>query len=100
MPEITGSKKALAALNLAKPRFVGPNEMADIYRVAFDQICDPKDWKGPVDCLVPWDSANVFIQAIEFMTGLRPQAARINHAGRDCYRLTCIGYRAGPCGDH
>lgn len=74
------------------------DDVAAIYRAAFDQVCDPADWKNAVDCYVPHDLANLYLQAIEFMTGVRPTAERVMHEGRDCYHLTCIGYRAGPCG--
>lgn len=44
-------------------------EQSDIYRAAFNQVCNKTDWKLPVDCIVPYDLANLYLQAIEFMTG-------------------------------
>lgn len=67
-----------------------------LLRCAFNQVCDPQDWKGPIDCIVPWDGANIYMQAIQFMTGVKPTFVKIG----DNARLTCIGYRAGPAGDH
>lgn len=78
---------------------VTPDQLADLYRKAFDHVANPADWKAPIDCTVPWDVANVYMQAIEFMTGVRPSSEYV--AGYPALaRLTCIGYRAGPCGDY
>ncbi len=84
---------------MTEARVVTQENGADLYRYVFDQVCDPTDWKAPVCCIVPWELANVYMQAIEFMTGVKPTAERLDHAiiGKAC-RLTCIGYRAGPCG--
>lgn len=71
------------------------DDLACIYRKAFDQVCDPNDWKGPIDCVVPYEVANIYMQAIEFMTGVKP-AGSMTETGM--YRLRCVGYRAGPCG--
>lgn len=76
------------------PRRVTVDNLADLYRKAFDQVCDPSDWKAPIDCEVPWDLANLYMQAIEFMTGVRPSFERSG----DTARLACCGYRMGPCG--
>lgn len=79
------------------PRRVSVDDLAVLYRKAFDQVCDPVDWKAPIDCEVPWDVANLYMQAIEFMTGLKPNSEYV--CGYPALaRLTCIGYRAGPCG--
>lgn len=79
------------------PVHITPDQLAEIYRKAFDQVCDPADWKGPIDCAVPWDVANVYMQAIEFMTGLKPHSEYVTGYPAMA-RLTCIGYRSGPCG--
>lgn len=71
------------------------DQVADLYRAAFDQVCDKTDWKAPVDCLVPWELANLYMQAIEFMTGVRPTCERTLEGKA---RLACCGYRMGPCG--
>lgn len=75
------------------------DQIHDIYRATFNHVCDPVDWKAPVDCVVPYDLANLYMQAIEFMTGVKPNAEVARHAvfGR-AFRLYCVGYRAGPCG--
>lgn len=71
-----------------------PHHVAELYRVAFAQVHDPEDWKAPIDCMVPWELANLYMQAIEFMTGVKPEAVKYD----TMYRLTCCGYRNGPCG--
>lgn len=34
-------------------RELAPDQYADLMRFAFNQVCDPDDWKAPVDALVP-----------------------------------------------
>ncbi len=92
----------------AVTRFVSSFQHADMMRFAFNQVCDHTDWKNPIDAYVPWDLANVYVQAIEFMTALKPSCVRLtidqeekmelirNASG--WARLTCVGYRAGPAG--
>jgi hypothetical protein len=63
----------------------------------FDQLCNPKDWKAPVDCTVPVSVAGLAHEAIIFMTGTVPNSER---QPGGLFRLTAVGYRAGPCGDH
>lgn len=82
-------------------REVGINEMADIYRAMFDQICNKEDWKAPFSAWVPWSMANVYMDSIEFMCGVRPTAGpRVDGKPFAKCFLSCIGYNAGPCGDH
>lgn len=75
-------------------RRVTEDHTSELYKVAFNQVCDPEDWKGPIDCEVPYHLANLYMQAIEFMTGVKPEAEAV---GTLQFRLTCIGYAAGPC---
>lgn len=75
------------------------DQVAELYRAAFAQVHDPLDWKAPIDCVVPYELANLYMQAIEFMTGTRPTGNRISTcAVNDGYRLVSPGYRNGPCG--
>lgn len=74
------------------------DQLAVVYRAAFDQVCDPADWRGPINCLVPWDVANIYMQAIEFMTGVKPECTHTVDSGRRSAHLVCVGYRNGPCG--
>lgn len=80
---------------MALDRTVTIDQLADLYRKAFDQVCDPADWRGPINCVVPWRLANLYMQAIEFMTGVAPECSR---EGDEWARLRCCGYRLGPCG--
>ena len=65
----------------------------------FGQIAPQPNWKGPVEALVPWDMANVYMQAIEYMTAVKPdcESIYVPHMGR-CAKLTCVGYSKGPAG--
>lgn len=80
-------------------REVTIDQVADLYRKAFDQVCNERDWKGEIDCVVPFKLANLYMNAIEFMTGVKPEGVgRIaTRCITDGYRITCIGYRRGPC---
>lgn len=73
---------------------VTDDQQADILRAAFAHCHDPKDWKAPIDCLVHWQMANIYMAAISFMTGVTPTYEKIG----DYCRLTCVGYRNGPAG--
>ena len=81
-------------------REVNIDQVADIYRKAFDQVCNQADWKAEIDCVVPYDLANLYMRAIEFMTGVKPVGLGRASTDKihDGYRITCIGYRRGPCG--
>jgi uncharacterized heparinase superfamily protein len=76
--------------------------------MAFNQICDPNDWKGPIDAIVPAMQFKVYADSVEFMTGTeaviheRDETGRrmYDTAGNQLFRMTSVGYRAGPCGDH
>lgn len=77
------------------PNTVTKDQAADIYRAAFDQVCNPADWKAEVDCVVPYELANLYKQAIEFMVGAPVTGCKVEGG---MYHLRSIGYRAGPCG--
>lgn len=84
---------------MSKPIVVTNDAVAELYRAAFNQVCNKEDWKAPIDCVVPYDLANLYMQAIEFMTGVRPDGEMQPLGRGQMYRLTCCGYRNGPCGD-
>lgn len=92
----------MSTATTSKTRSVLPEseEHADLLRTAFSQICDPDDWKAPIDCIVPWASASLYVQAITFMTATNPACKHVIVKGYDCAHLTSIGYRMGPAGDH
>lgn len=86
---------------------VTPNAYADILRAAFNQICDPNDWKAPIDALVPAAGFKIYQDAIQFMTATHPTIHERDADGKRFYlnrqqafRITSEGYRNGPAGDH
>ena len=62
---------------------------------AFGQIQNPDDWKAPIDCIVPMESASLVYYAIVHFTGMAPTSTRLSD-GR--FHMTCVGYRMGDCG--
>ena len=82
-----------------KTRSLSIDGFQKLMQLAFDQVCDPTDWKAPIDCIVPWGVANVYMEAIKFMTATEVQAERCADAvGNPSFRLTSMGYRNGPAG--
>lgn len=76
---------------------ITPNEHAELMRFAFDQICDKKDWRGPIEAVVPFTHAATYLDAIVFMTGADVHSERLPTGD---YLLKSVGYRMGPCGDN
>jgi hypothetical protein len=74
------------------------DECGEILRAAFNQICNPVDWKGPINAVVPACLADLYCEAIKFMTATDP--VRFGNEDRGFVRLIALGYRAGPAGDH
>ena len=70
-----------------------------LLNAAFEQICDPADWRGPVDAMVPWEGVNIYLQAVEYMTATIPTCKHVVMEGKSFGRITSIGYRMGPAGD-
>ena len=69
----------------------------DLLRTAFDQIAPKDDWKGPIEAVVPWELANLYCQAVVFMTATDANYEFIE--GSDMKGLiTAPGYNAGPAG--
>lgn len=75
-------------------RIINHEDHHNAMHFLFNQVCDPADWKAPIECIVPWSMANVYMQAIEFMTAVKPDFTR---KGEQAH-LSCVGYRAGPAG--
>lgn len=74
-----------------------------LLETAFNQVSDPKDWRGPISAEVPWNAATLYQDAVEFYTAVKPSFSSPVFKDVDGYRmqvteLTCIGYRAGPAG--
>lgn len=73
----------------------------ELLRSAFRIVADPKDWRGPINTVIPEHLEGVVTEAIIFMTATRPQVmGRMTDGatGQKLVRLAAIGYRAGPAG--
>jgi hypothetical protein len=71
----------------------------DLLRDAYHLVCNQADIRGPIDCIVPHWMVGIVVEAIKFMTATVPICHTV--PGReDVVRVTSIGYRAGPAGDH
>ena len=68
----------------------------DDLRTAFDAVCDPDDWKGPIAAWVPGEAVLTVCEAIRFFTATEPKVALDVETMR--YLITSEGYRAGPAG--
>jgi hypothetical protein len=69
----------------------------ELKRQAFSLICNPDDWKAPIDCEVPFHAASFFHEVIVYVTGTVPESEKLPNGN---FRMTSIGYRMGPCGDY
>lgn len=67
----------------------------DALRDHFANICDPVDWRKPIDTVVHADQLGMTIAAIRFMTACEPRYYKPNGF---YVRVTAAGYRAGPAG--
>jgi hypothetical protein len=86
------------------------------YQKAFDLVCNPKDWREPIDRILdpraaakalgienPGTAAatsgatRVIREAVIFFTAIVPE---FTWEGSGLLRVTASGYRAGPAGDH
>ena len=68
----------------------------DDLRAAFDAVCDPDDWKGPIGAWVPGEAVLEVSEAIRFFTATEPRVELDVKTMR--YLITSEGYRAGPAG--
>lgn len=65
-------------------------------KATFDSICDPLDWKAPIDAYCKPEDMNIVYQSIKHHTGTQ---ATFLPAGVRGMRVLSEGYRMGPCGD-
>jgi len=65
-------------------------------KAAFDLVANSKDWKAPVDAVVPVAMDGVVAAAVEFYTATKASFAVVKGG----LRVSAAGYRAGPAGDH
>jgi len=62
---------------------------------AFDEICDPEDWKAPINRCVAKDRLDLYKAAVEFYAAVE---LRVVREGTESVQVYSIGYRAGPAG--
>lgn len=72
---------------------------------AFNEICDPADWRNPIDAPVKLDDVLIYISAVEYFTSTQVECIpfkdgqQLNEIDGVAYiRLTSVGYRMGPAG--
>jgi len=62
---------------------------------AFEVVCEPGDWRAPIDAVIPpGNSLPLIAEAIIHFTGTVPRFFRVGTT----YRVKAAGYREGPCG--
>jgi hypothetical protein len=67
----------------------------------FDQICEPFDWKSPIDAVFDISSCGFSIEdAIESVVFHTATEPKISQVGLTKYRIRSKGYRLGPAGDY
>lgn len=69
----------------------------ELMKAIFTAVCNPDDWKAPIDCRVPNNMRDLTIEAIEYVAGVKAQV--VSETTIDV-RIKCVGYRMGPCGDY
>lgn len=75
----------------------------ELLRATYNLVADPEDVRGPINVLVPAHMEGIVREAIRFMTATTPEVMmRTVDAGNGMpmVRMTSVGYRAGPAGDH
>lgn len=82
---------------------LSPNQHAELMRYAYNQIANPDDARGPIHALIPQSRLGTYCDAIEFMTATKPElrlTGQRTEDGQELIRVTALGYRLGPAGDH
>lgn len=64
----------------------------------FDNICDPIDWKKPIEAIVMGQFLHRVVAAIEFYTATNPTVTPAGKLNRRVFRVKSEGYRQGPAG--
>lgn len=66
---------------------------------AFTLMHDPADWKAPISAMVAGEGVNLACAAIRHFTATEP-TVEMDATGDSIlrFRITSIGYRAGPAG--
>ena len=82
----------------AKERMPAVGFTQDELKAAFDKVADPRDWKNPVNSVVPVDFLAVTMLAVEFFTATKAEIRTVFPSGD--VLIFAKGYRSGPAGDH
>ena len=53
------------------------------YKVLFDKICDSKNWKNPINCVIPKETYKAYNEAVQFFTGGKLKV--ISDNGKFCH---------------
>jgi len=75
--------------------------LSELCASAFELVADPKDWKAPINKIVRFDAIeytpDALAYAVKYMTATEVTMTPVsNHETR----VTSVGYRMGPAGDH
>lgn len=78
----------------------GTFTVADLHK-HYDRICNPDDWRAPIDVVVPKAETMITVAAIGFYTGTTCTTNKVD-GPEECtgefWKVTSVGYRNGPCG--
>lgn len=75
------------------------DEQKAILEPYFNRVANPTDWKARIDAIIPEDDRFLTFQAIQFFTATDATFVRVP-SQPGYLRVTSIGYRQGPAGDH
>jgi hypothetical protein len=70
----------------------------DQLATAFDRVRDPRDWKAPIEAMIPVSDRGVVEKAVLWFTNTVPTFAAAE-ATPDRLVVRAPGYRGGPVGD-
>lgn len=71
-------------------RIINQSDLNSLLLAAFVQVKGDKH-SDPIDVVVPFDAANIYLQAIEHFHGQRPQHSLVEIEGVRMFRLESVG---------
>jgi hypothetical protein len=66
------------------------------HKYYFDKVCDPTDWKNPINAEVDATDLYATLDAIQFFTATKATYTTTNNGLS--YQVKSVGYRNGPAG--
>ena len=81
-----------------RERLEGLNAMREKLDAAFTALHGDNHWKDPIDTVIFRGEFDLMAQACDFFTATKLTIAE--ELDDERIRVTAIGYRAGPAGDH